>query len=79
MNKDFIKPGDIVILKHNELTNKPYMLALNIIVSDTINKIGYDQEVKKGTLIGINCGWYNNSQTWCEKIYSTKDLIKHLK
>lgn len=68
-DKTFFKPGDIVRLKHENISNRPNMLIVGkAIMSDPIN--GSSQ------LQGMRCVWYDLNQTYQEKVFSTKDLEK---
>ena len=44
------------------------------ILTETVNCP--DGKKEKISLLGMRCMWYDSNQTYQEKVYSTKDLIK---
>ena len=73
--KVFFRPGDIVKLKHSDIDNRPNMLVIGKeILTETVNCP--DGKKEKISLLGMRCMWYDSNQTYQEKVYSTKDLIK---
>lgn len=71
--KVFYTPGDIVVLRHESIENRPAML-----VKEKIEKSFKDKTGKlSNTFIGIKCVWFDKNQVLQEAIFSTKDL-KHI-
>lgn len=71
--KVFFVPGDIVIVKHEKLENRPVML-----IKEKVEKTIRDRDGATGSLfLGMRCIWYDKNQVLHEAIFSTKDL-KHV-
>ena len=71
MNDDkiFFQPGDVVILRHKELKNKPVMYIVEKVskqykAGDDINNV----------FCGMRCRWYDDNKVLREAIFSTKDV-----
>lgn len=68
--KVFFAPGDLVVLKHNEL-NSPVML-----VQDKITRQFKQGEELANIFKGMKCIWFSKNGELQEAIFSTKDLKK---
>ena len=81
-DKVYFNPGDIVIVKHEELENRPIMLVTDTKKSHFSNeemvntKIGM-RKFNRPTLKGIVCRQFNANGSVEEAIFNTKDL-KHI-
>ena len=64
--KIFLKPGDLVQLKH-DMPFKPKMLIVEKVVDSSENEISF---------LGMRCVWFNYNRDMCEGVFSTKDLEK---
>jgi uncharacterized protein YodC (DUF2158 family) len=68
--KIFFNAGQIVRLKHANLTNVPNMMVVEK-VSRSLIKNG-----EKDTIfMGIKCRWFDKNEVLQEAIFSTKDLM----
>lgn len=90
LEKIYFLPGDIVVLKHENIYDKPNMLVTEIVTSrlnqcyNPPNMVYYGNISATNTNIatqsvvlrGIKCGWFDLNHVWREQIFSTKDLIK---
>lgn len=71
IEKTFYIPGDIVRLRHSELSNVPIMY----VVEKVTRMYKHDSETLSA-FKGIRCRWFNNNKDLCEAVFSSKDLEK---
>lgn len=67
VSKQYLKPGDVVILKQKDLINAPMM----IIVGNDNRRFVTES---KDTLKGVRCRWFTSQGQLQEATFSTKDL-----
>ena len=67
LDKIYLKPGDVVVLRQHNLMFSPRMLVLR--KETKLFKDG-------SNLKGIRCRWFTDSGLLQESVFSTKDLIK---
>lgn len=72
IEKTFFNPGDIVIIKHNEIQG-PVMYVV-----EKVTKAFKRNNEIINDFRGIKCRWFDKNMVLQEAIFSTKDL-KHLK
>ena len=68
--KIFFNAGQVVRLKHDNLTNVPNMMFVEK-VSRSMIKNGEKETI----FMGIKCRWFDKNEVLQEAIFSTKDLI----
>ena len=71
--KVYFNPGDIVMVRHTELENRPVMYMVEKVSRNIVSKDGVDN-----TFIGVRCRYFDKNQVLREAIFSTKDLV-HVK
>ena len=71
--KVYFNPGDIVMVRHEELANRPVMYMVEKVSRNIVSKDGSDN-----TFIGVRCRYFDKNQVLREAIFSTKDLV-HVK
>ena len=71
--KVYFNPGDIVMVRHEELANRPVMYMVEKVSRSIVSKDGSDN-----TFIGVRCRYFDKNQVLREAIFSTKDLV-HVK
>lgn len=69
--KIYFNPGDLVIVRHEALENRPVMYVLEKITRNITTKDGNTDSV----FVGIRCRYFDKNQALREAIFSTKDLI----
>lgn len=72
-DKVFYNPGDLVIVRHDSLDNKPVMYVVEKITRSIMTKDGD----KDNVFVGIKCRWFDNNTVLREAIFSTKDLTHY--
>lgn len=73
-DKFFYKPGDIVILRHEELGNRVPMYIV-----EKVTRQFKKEDVVENSFIGFRCRWYDKNLALQEAIFSTKDLKSYKK
>lgn len=68
-DKIFFNPGDLVVVKHEELPYRPIM-----VVSRVVRYVTKDNE--QG-LAGIVCWWFSQTGEYSEVKFNTKDLVHY--
>ena len=71
--KVYFNPGDIVMVRHEALENRPVMYMVEKVSRSIVSKDGADN-----TFIGVRCRYFDKNQVLREAIFSTKDLV-HVK
>lgn len=71
----YFAPGDIVILRHEDVKYRPVMYVVEKISRSIVNKEGDRENV----FIGIKTRWFSDDCKLQEAIFSTKDLIHYEK
>ena len=71
----YFTPGDIVIVRHEQLENRPVMYVVEKISRSIVNKDGGRESV----FIGIRTRWFSEDGKLQEATFSTKDLIHYEK
>lgn len=71
MNDDkiFFQPGDIVVLRHKEVKNKPVMYIV-----EKVSKQYKSGDEISNVFTGMRCRWFDENKVLREAIFSTKDL-----
>ena len=71
MNDDkiFFQPGDIVVLRHKDVKNKPVMY-----ITEKVSKQYKAGDEINSVLTGMRCRWFDENKVLREAIFSTKDL-----
>jgi hypothetical protein len=69
----YFAPGDIVKLRHENISYRPAMYVVEKISRSIVNKNGDRENV----FIGIKTRWFSNDYKLQEAIFSTKDLIHY--
>lgn len=72
--KIYFNPGDLVKVRHRDLTNVPNMYVVEKITRNITTKDGNTDNV----FVGIRCRYFDTNQVLREAIFSTKDL-EHVK
>lgn len=67
--KIFFQPGDLVILRHNEVKNKPVMYIV-----EKVSKQYKSGDEISNVFTGMRCRWFDDNKVLREAIFSTKDL-----
>lgn len=65
----FLKPGDIVKIRHKELSVRPIMY----IVEKVTRQFKNAEEIEN-SFVGMRCRWFTTDGTLQEAVFSTKDL-----
>lgn len=68
-DKIFFNPGDLVIVKHEDLPCRPIM-----VVSRVVRYLTKDNEQGLG---GIVCWWFSQTGVYSEVKFNTKDLVHY--
>lgn len=68
-DKFFYKPGDIVILRHEELANRVPMY----IVEKVTRQFKKEDNVENA-FVGFKCRWFDKNTSLQEAVFSTKDI-----
>lgn len=68
--KIFFNAGQVVRLKHDNLTNVP-----NMMVVEKVSRSMIKNGEKETIFMGIKCRWFDKNEVLQEAIFSTKDLI----
>lgn len=71
-DKVYFVPGDIVIVRHKELENRPAMYVVEKVSKTFINKESSERE---SIFTGLRCRWFSKDGELQEAVFSTKDLI----
>lgn len=71
--KVYFNPGDLVMVRHEALENRPIMYMVEKVSRSIVSKDGADN-----TFIGVRCRYFDKNQVLREAIFSTKDLV-HVK
>lgn len=73
-SKLFYKPGDIVILKHEEIVNRVPMYIV-----EKVTRQFKKEEIVENAFVGFRCRWFDKNGSLCEAVFSTKDLKMYKK
>lgn len=68
--KIFFNAGQVVRLKHDNLTNVP-----NMMVVEKVSRSMIKNGEKETIFMGIKCRWFDKNEVLQEAIFSTKDLM----
>lgn len=68
----FFTPGDIVIVRHASLENRPKMQVIEKVTRSIRTKDGDTENM----FLGIKCRWFDKNQVLREAVFSTKDIQK---
>lgn len=71
----YFTPGDVVIVRHEQLDNRPVMYVVEKISRSIVNKDGDRENV----FMGIRTRWFSEDGKLQEATFSTKDLIHYEK
>ena len=69
--KIYFNPGDLVMVRHESLENRPVMYVLEKITRNITTKDGIADNV----FLGIKTRWFDKNGVLREAIFSTKDLM----
>jgi uncharacterized protein YodC (DUF2158 family) len=67
--KIFFQPGDLVILRHKDVKNKPVMYVV-----EKVSKQYKAGDEISNVFTGMRCRWFDDNKVLREAIFSTKDL-----
>ena len=73
-DKLFYRPGDIVILRHEEISNRVPMYIV-----EKVTRQFKKEDSIENAFVGFRCRWYDKSLALQEAVFSTKDLKMYKK